>query len=192
MIHVRTCFIICMIGYTGVCSRSAALRSGSRSASWSSDMKTRAVGRRRERAAVPNFPTTNGEVRPRGRVEVRVQAQSTMTQCRGASVWVGPAVACPASSIMQSTSRALPGQSPVKIYNAVYSSVQVDIQSYFRHTLDSHIFSLIGLRVYGPWYCRHASTVGLIRERNSNPQSRRHRQRPSHENLGEGDPPRQT
>lgn len=59
-------------------------------------------------------------------------------------------------------------QAPVKIYNAVYSSVQV------RHAPSMRIYpphlavtSGVGLRMYGPRYRCHAEAGRLLRERDS-------------------------
>lgn len=61
----------------------------------------------------------------------------------------------PPRSIMQAASRAPGQQAPVKIYNAVYSSVQVSPAD-SSSTFPPVTRSLSGLRMHGPRYSSNA------------------------------------
>jgi len=80
---------------------------------------------------------------------------------------------------MQAGPRA-PGstQPPVKIYNAVYSSVQVLIHLCgVTNSFLTRSRRRVGLRMYGPGHRRYAQTKRFLRQRDTNPQGCRGRQR---------------
>ncbi len=88
---------------------------------------------------------------------------------------------------MQAGPRA-PGstQPPVKIYNAVYSAVQVTIHSiHYDPGLVTRSRLVPGLRVHDSRHRRHAQAKRLVRQRDADPQGRWGRQGATHEDTGE-------
>ena len=76
-------------------------------------------------------------------------------------------------------------QAPVKIYNAVYSSVQVYPVYLYMMSSDTGRVNNPGLRVYGPRHRRYAKKKRFICKCDSDPQSCGGRQRTKDEDIGE-------
>jgi hypothetical protein len=89
---------------------------------------------------------------------------------------------------MQSVPRTPGQQPPVKIYNAVYSSVQVRIPGVAISLHLMRVASRLGIRMHGTGHCCHAQACGLLRECNPNTQGCWCRQGKAHEDSRERNP----